>query len=160
MLPCFDVGTHAFSLRRATPADAPLAVRIIADALAEYSLPFEPDGRDADVATFGAKPDVRDLVAEIDGTAVGVVSVAPQDTPGVAWLSKLFVEKSARGKGIGRALLHAAHDAARAGGFHTIGLRTRLIFTEAVALYTAEGYRPLEDPRILEDGDVVMGRSL
>jgi GNAT superfamily N-acetyltransferase len=160
MLACSAVATNAFSLRRATPADSAAAARIIATALAEHSLPFEPEGRDADVATFGTKPDVHDLVAEIDGDVVGVVSVAPQDTPGVAWLSKLFVAKRARGHGIGRALLHAAHDAARGAGFHTVGLRTRKIFIEAVGLYTAEGYQPREDPRVIEAGDVVMLRSL
>jgi putative acetyltransferase len=154
------MGTNRFSLRRATADDAAAAARIIASALAEHELPFEPEGRDADVATFGAKDDVRDLVAEIDGVVVGVVSVGAQDTPGVAWVSKLFVEKSARGNGIGRALLSAAHDAARTAGFHTVGLRTRRIFTEALGLYAAEGYRPREDPRVIEEGDVVMYRSL
>jgi GNAT superfamily N-acetyltransferase len=154
------VATYAFSLRRATPADAAVAAEIIATALAEHSLPFEPEGRDADVATFGSKPDVNDLVAEMDEEIVGVVSIGPQDTPGVAWLSKLFVAKRARGHGIGRALLRAAHEAARAAGFHTVGLRTRRIFTEAVGLYTAEGYQPREDARVIEAGDVVMLRSL
>lgn len=154
------MGTNPFSLRAATAGDAAAAATIIAAALAEHSLPFEPEGRDADVATFGSKPDVRDLVAEIDGVVVGVVSIGAQDAPGVAWLSKLFVAKRARGNGIGRALLHAAHENARAAGFHTVGLRTRRIFTEAVALYSAEGYRPREDPRVIEAGDVVMYRSL
>ena len=154
------MGTQAFSLRRASSTDAAAAARIIASALAEYALPFEPEGRDADVATFGTKPDVRDLVAERDGVVVGVVSIGPHDDPGIAWLSKLFVTKSVRGTGIGRALLHAAHDAAREAGFHTVGLRTRRIFTEAVGLYAAEGYRPREDPRVIESGDVVMYRAL
>lgn len=160
MVACSVMGTTPFSLRRATPADATDAARIIAAALAEHALPFEPEGRDADVATFGAKPGVRDLVAEVDGAVVGVVSVGPQDAPGVAWLSKLFVAKSARGNGIGRALLHAAHDAARADGFASIGLRTRKIFSEALGLYAAEGYEPRSDPRVIEPGDVVMVRSL
>lgn len=154
------MGTNRFSLRPATPADAAAAASIIAAALAEHSLPFEPHGRDADVATFGGRPDVRDLVAELEGNVVGIVSVGPQDTPGVAWLSKLFVDKSARGNGIGRALLHAAHECARAAGFRTVGLRTRTIFVEALALYASEGYRPRDDSRVIEPGDVVMVRSL
>lgn len=154
------MGTQRFSLRRGERADAAAAARIIAAALAEHSLPFEPEGRDADVATFGSKPDVRDLVAELDQVVVGVVSIGPHDSPGVAWLSKLFVAKSARGTGIGRALLRAAHDAAREVGFHTVALRTRTIFIEALGLYAAEGYRPLEGGRVIEAGDVVMLRSL
>jgi GNAT superfamily N-acetyltransferase len=154
------MGTSRFSLRPATPTDTAAAARIIAAALAEHALPFEPEGRDADVATFGAKPDVRDLVAEIDGAVVGLVSVGAHDTPGVAWLSKLFVERSARGNGIGRALLGAAHDAARAAGFRTVGLRTRTHFVQAMGLYAAEGYTAREDPRVIESGDVVMYRDL
>jgi putative acetyltransferase len=148
------------SYRRATPADAADAARIIRDALAEHGLPFEPDGRDADVATFGAKEDADDLVAVIDDRVVGVVSVFAHGDPGVAWVSKLFVEKDRRGLGIGRALLHAAHDAAKKAGYREVGLRTRRVFTEALGLYAAEGYRPREDPRALDSGDVVLYRSL
>lgn len=153
-----------FSLRRATVGDARDAARIIAAALAEYSLPFEPEGRDADVAAFGAKEDAWDVIAEIDGVVVGIVSVAAQDGPGagVAWVSKLFVAKDARGRGVGRALLRAAHEHARAAGFDGVGLRTRRIFRQALALYAAEGYerRDAGDPRVLEGGDVVLYRAL
>ena len=134
-------------IRRATTADAPVAARIIAAALAEHDIPFEPEGRDADVAMFGARSDHDDLVAATrEGRVVGVVSVGPHGDPGVAWVSKLFVDRDARGTGTGRALLHAAHDAARARGMHTVGLRTRPIFLAAVQLYVSEGYRASGPP--------------
>lgn len=126
--------------RRATAADANAAARIIADALGAYGLPFEPEGRDADVATFGGRPDHDDLVAEREGAVVGVVSVGPHGDPGVAWVSKLFVAASDRGAGIGSALLEAAHGAARRRGFVRVGLRTRLVFAEAIRRYEAAGY--------------------
>lgn len=148
-------------LRRATPADAPAASRIIASALAEHALPFEPQGRDADVALFGARADHDDFVMEKDGAVVGVVSVGPHGDPGVAWVSKLFVAREARRGGVGRALLGAAHDAARARGYVTVGLRSRRVFREALALYAAEGYSPEPtDPALLEPGDVVLYRRL
>jgi putative acetyltransferase len=128
-------------IRRARPEDAGEAARIIAGALGEYGLPFEPEGRDADVASFGARPDHDDLVAEReDGTAIGVVSVGPQGALGVAWISKLFVAREGRRLGVGRALLERAHDAARARGYASVGLRTRVVFREAVALYETAGY--------------------
>lgn len=149
-----------FTIRRAWPADAAHAARIIAAALAEHSLPFEPEGRDADVAAFGGRPDDYDAVAERGGIVTGVISMAAHDAPGVAWISKLFVAKDARRAGIGRALLRAAQDEARARGFHTVGLRTRRIFREAVALYESEGYVARQDPRTIDVGDIVLYRAL
>jgi GNAT superfamily N-acetyltransferase len=148
-------------IRRATPADAPAAADIIGGALAGYGLPFEPDGRDADVRLFGARADHVDLVAETDTGPLGVASVGPHGDEGVAWVSKVFVAKEARGRGIGRALLAATHEAARARGYRRIGLRTRIIFREAIALYESEGYARVDDERaVLERGDVVYFRSL
>ncbi|HSO34904.1 MAG TPA: GNAT family N-acetyltransferase [Labilithrix sp.] len=148
------------TLRRATPADAPQAARIIGDALAEYGLPFEPEGRDADVATFGAKADHDDIVAEDEGRVLGVASVGPQGAAGMAWVSKVFVAKDARRRGVGRALLEEVHDAARARGYRGVGLRTRVIFVEAIALYEAFGYVRRDDPAALAPGDVVYYRAL
>jgi GNAT superfamily N-acetyltransferase len=115
---------------------------IIRDALAEYGLPFEPDGQDADVQSFGARADHDDFISELEGRPVGVTSVGPQGDPGIAWVSKVFVAHEARRLGIGRALLETAHEAARLRGYVRIGLRTRRIFREAITLYEAAGYRP------------------
>ena len=148
-------------LRSATPADVAAASAIIGDALAGYGLSFDPDGRDADVKLLGSRPDHDDFIAEIDGRPVGVASVGPQGDALVAWVSKLFVAKEARRDGIGRALLAAAHDAARARGNRRVGLRTRVVFREAIALYESNGYAAVErDPALIETGDVVYFRSL
>lgn len=148
------------TLRRATPRDAPVAARIIGAALAEYDLLFEPDGRDADVATFGGKPDHDDIIIEEAGRVLGVASVGPQGAEGLAWVSKVFVSREARRRGAGRSLLWAVHEAAQGRGYRQIGLRTRRIFVEAIALYEALGYVRSEDPGALEPGDVVYYRAL
>lgn len=150
----------AFTLRRAGPGDAEAAAGIIAAALAEHALVFDPAGRDADVATFGARADAFDLVAEADGAVVGLVSLGPHGSPGVGWISKLFVARDARRAGIGRALLAAAHDEARRRGLTSVGLRSRRVFEAALALYAAEGYRGGDDPEAQERGDVVLYRAL
>ena len=148
-------------LRRATPADVEAAAAIIGSALAAYGLPFEPGGRDADVALFGSRSEHDDFVAEHEGRPVGVASVGPHGDEGVAWISKVFVAKESRRAGIGRALLAATHDAARSRGYLRVGLRTRLVFREAIALYESEGYSPLaRHPAQLESGEVVYFRSL
>lgn len=151
-------------VRKATPSDAPIAEAIIGAALAEYQLPFEPDGRDADVKLFGGREDEHDdFVAEIDGSPCGVASVGPHGEPSIAWVSKVFVAPgAARRRGVGRSLLRRTHDAARARGYTKIGLRTRVIFKEAIALYESEGYLPLgrSSGIDLEAGDVVYFRAL
>jgi putative acetyltransferase len=149
-------------VRRATATDAAVAARIIAGALAEYGLSFEPDGRDADVATFGDRAEQDDLVAhdEASGEPLGIASVGPQGDPGMAWISKVFVARAARRRGVGRALLEAAHAAARRRGFREVGLRTRVVFREAIALYESAGYARRDDPAVIAPGDVVYYRRL
>jgi putative acetyltransferase len=159
------LGADAVVVRRATSVDATAAAVIIAEALGEYGLPFEPEGRDADVATFGAKPDDDDFVATdaATGRALGVASVGPQGTAGVAWVSKVFVVRSARRRGVGRALMTAVHEAARARGYAEIGLRTRVVFREAVAMYEAHGYTRRDDASaaaVIASGDVVYFRAV
>lgn len=148
------------TLRRAQAADSVHAARIIGDALAEYGLPFEPEGRDADVASFGSRPDHDDVIAEDDGEVLGVASVGPQGAPGMAWVSKVFVAKEARRRGAARALLEHVHASARARGYREVGLRTRAVFVEAIALYEAVGYVRRDDPAALSPGDVVYYRAL
>jgi putative acetyltransferase len=153
----------ALVVRRATPADAATAATIIEEALREYGLPFDPEGRDADVATFGSKPEQDDLVAldARSGVAVGIAGLGPQGEPGVGWVSKVFVARCARRRGAGRALLHALHDAAHGRGYREVGLRTRVVFREAIALYEAEGYARRDAPSaVLASGDVVYYRLM
>jgi putative acetyltransferase len=148
-------------LRRANAEHAVDAARIIAAALAEYGLPFEPEGRDADVATFGNRSEQDDFVVVDDGKVIALASVGPQGAEGVGWVSKVFVAKDARRRGAGRKLLEAVHDAARARGYREVGLRTRVVFVEAIALYEAHGYaRRDANARVPESGDVVYYRAL
>lgn len=147
-------------IRNATSSDADRAAAIISAALAEHGITFEPDGRDADVKSFGTRADHDDFIAEHDDVAIGVVSVGPHGDPGVAWVSKLFVTRDARSRGVGAALMAAAHEAARLRGYREVGLRTRVAFASAIRLYERLGYVRRPDPRILETGDVVLYRPL
>jgi putative acetyltransferase len=139
-------------IRSATKEDRLIAARIIRGALAEHGIVFEEDGRDADVKAFGSRDDHDDFVAETDGRPVGVVSVGPHGAPGVAWISKLFVAREARRRGVGRALMEAAHAAARARGYREIALRTRVVFLDAIRLYEELGYARRD---VAAAGDVV-----
>ena len=80
------------------------------------------------------------LVASIDGDTVagGAVKLT---APRVGWLKRMWVVPSARGLGIGRRMLQALEDEARALGATTLRLDTNKTLREAIALYRSAGYR-------------------
>ncbi len=53
----------------------------------------------------------------------------------------MWVAESARGLGIGRRMLEALEDQARALGITTVRLETNKTLQEAIALYRSAGYR-------------------
>jgi ribosomal protein S18 acetylase RimI-like enzyme len=82
-------------------------------------------------------------VDETDGVA-GYAAVHPGD--GEMFL--LFVHPACAGRGIGRALLTAAHDALRAAGCREAFLFVHERNERALAVYTAAGYRPDGSDRV------------
>jgi GNAT superfamily N-acetyltransferase len=86
------------------------------------------------------RPDVTFLVARHDGRALGTAAVV-DGGDGSAELKRVFVTDAARGLGVGRALLFAAEERARALGATTMRLETGLPQTAAIALYERGGYR-------------------
>jgi putative acetyltransferase len=108
--------------------------------LRSYGIEPDPEGLDADVMAFGTAGDGPVASSsEVEGKPVGSVAISPRGE-GVAWLSKLFVDASSRGRGLGRALLARAVEEGRARGYLRIDLETRSIFREAVQLYEATGW--------------------
>ncbi|WP_086522666.1 GNAT family N-acetyltransferase [Clavibacter michiganensis] len=86
------------------------------------------------------RPGVTFLVARHDGRALGTAAVV-DGGDGSAELKRVFVTDAARGLGVGRALLVAAEDRARALGAHVMRLETGLPQTAAIAMYERGGYR-------------------
>lgn len=80
-------------------------------------------------------------VAYRDGDAVGHIAV--RHLAGDLEVKRMFVAAAERGHGIGRALLVAAEDAARARGSGRLILQTGDRQPEAVATYTRAGYTPV-----------------
>ena len=95
-----------------------------------------PDGRD----TAG----MRFLTASLaDGTPVGVLWLGlthPRGTRDCAFLYDIEVRPEHRGAGLGRALLAAAEQAARAGGAAALELNVFGGNARALRLYTGAGY--------------------
>jgi len=97
---------------------------------------------------FHAAPEAppKDLwVAEQGGAIVGSIFVMPSDgLEGSAQLRMLYVEPSARGQGVGTALVAQAVNFARANGYRRMRLWTHTIQTSARKIYAAAGFKIVE----------------
>ncbi len=78
-------------------------------------------------------------LAELDGAPVGC-GMSYGIAPGVAEIKRVFVRKTARGYGAGRALCEALIADIRATGYHTVMLDTSKSLTAARRLYESLGF--------------------
>ena len=98
------------------------------------------------------------LLALGETQVAGCVLLQPVDD-GVAEVRRLYVRPAARGKGMGRALMQAVIDAARAAGHRTVRLETLDVMREARALYRALGFTevaPWHPPHTDHDKNLFM----
>ncbi|MBX7465321.1 GNAT family N-acetyltransferase [Streptomyces sp. MAG02] len=110
------------------------------------------------------------LLAEAGGEVVGFLRLVPATSLAcnshVRQIQGLEVAEAARGRGVARALLHAAYDVSRRQGATRITLRVLGHNAPARALYAAEGFavEGVLPGEFLLDGapvdDVLMGRTL
>jgi ribosomal protein S18 acetylase RimI-like enzyme len=139
-------GPEGIGLRRATPDDAQ-AIGAVFDAavregwaylgeLVQEPL-FAPEDWDRLVADH-RPPNVLLVATDENERVVGYAAVHPED--GEMFL--LFVDPAHGGRGIGRLLLDAAHDALRAAGCSQAYLFTEERNERALAVYERAGYRP------------------
>jgi GNAT superfamily N-acetyltransferase len=77
------------------------------------------------------------LVADVDGVRTGLVALAHAHGETVI----VLLEAGSPGQGIGKALLHAAIDAAREAGSHRLWLTTTNDNVRALKFYLREGMR-------------------
>ncbi len=98
------------------------------------------------------------LIAREEGVALGCVGFR-QIAPGVAELKRLYVVPEARGQALGRALVLAAMEAARAAGHRRVVLDSLPTLTAAHALYRALGFTDIAPYHDAPDL-VFMGRAL
>jgi DNA-binding MarR family transcriptional regulator/GNAT superfamily N-acetyltransferase len=102
----------------------------------------------------------RCWIAERDGEIVGsVFLIKHPERVGVAQLRLLYVERTARGLGIGRRLVHECAQFARQTGYRTITLWTNSILTSARKIYEAEGYRLVREEPHHSFGHDLVGQT-
>ncbi|MBW3559459.1 MAG: GNAT family N-acetyltransferase [Proteobacteria bacterium] len=85
----------------------------------------------------------RIFIAEDGEAAVGCVALAPMDDGGYE-VAKMTVAEPARGAGLGRRLMQACVEAARAAGAPRLYLETNARLAPALGLYRAFGFREIE----------------
>ena len=95
-----------------------------------------------DLSAIVAAPASTLLVARIDGTIVGTLTLAmfPIPTGLRAWIEDVVTDESARGQGVGEALTLEAIEIAREGGARTVDLTTRPSREAAGRLYERVGF--------------------
>lgn len=125
-----------WTIRPARPEDAPALTECVASAYSEYA------SRIADLppVTEGLSEDIRDhvvFVAEADGAILGGAVLVLADG---AKLANLAVRPEAGGQGLGRALIAAVEDRARAAGVDALRLTTHAGMPETIAFYERLGW--------------------
>ena len=107
---------------------------------------FDAAAFEAELASLPGKyspPDGQLLLARIGGAAAGCVALRKIDSEACE-MKRMFVYPEHHGRGVGKALGTAVIDAARRTNYRVMRLDTSVRQTEAQALYTRLGFRPIE----------------
>src|SRR5687767_5810861 len=126
-----------------SPGDWPAVAAIFAEGIATRAATFETEPPDYDAFDASHHAEHR-LVAVEEGRVVGWVTLTPTSSracyAGVAE-SSVYMAESARGRGVGRALMKALIASAAAGGIWTIQAGMFPENAASVALHESLGFR-------------------
>jgi GNAT superfamily N-acetyltransferase len=100
---------------------------------------FDPERSSAPTLDAFAPPAGTFLVMRLDGALVGCGGFKKEES-GAAYLKRMWIAPEARGLGLGKRLLLALEDRARALGYDRVRLETEKSLAEAQQLYRSSGY--------------------
>lgn len=141
-------------IRDARDDDAEGLIALIGGCFAEYpGCVLDVDGEMPQLRAIASSFDEhggRFWTAEVDGTIVGCVGIAPAEQNG-AELKHLYVAKSARRMGLGSRFVNMVEVEARSRGAELVEMWSDTRFLDAHRLYERLGYKRSAQTRELHD---------
>ncbi|MBT3380757.1 MAG: GNAT family N-acetyltransferase [Lentisphaerae bacterium] len=114
-------------------------VPIIGQAQVDYMLPrFQSP--EAIAEQLGKKGYHYYLIRDPDQVSVGYLALIPNEPPGAMFLSKVYVRKSGRGKGLGKAMMAYAVTVSKEQGLSPLWLTVNRHNTGSIAAYERLGF--------------------
>ena len=134
-----------------TPEHDAAMARIVRDALKAHGLDIPGTAYfDASLERLSAYYDRPGRCYHVllpDGTVIGGIGAAEfAGLPNCCELQKLYLDQSARGRGLGYGMIRHIEEAARAMGYGQIYLETHTNLSAAIHEYERSGYRQIDRP--------------
>ena len=137
----------AETIRIATNNDLAVIQSIVFTALQEYGLKPAPDSTDQDITDIESHYTSNQgyfCIMENDGIPIATGGLEYINA-NVCELKKMYMVKSARGKGAGKQLLEHLLVMAKEMGFQEVQLETAKVLREAIQLYEKYGFEKMSD---------------
>jgi len=139
-------GFGGYAIRPVTRADFEGIRALVLGTLRDLGLQPDLAGTDRDLedplAHYVARGGTFDVAIDARGRFAGCCGLYPEGD-GTCELRKMYLEKEARGHGVGKRMLERALAFARGLGYRRVELETASVLERAIAMYTAAGFRPL-----------------
>lgn len=144
------------AVRSASNKDTRSVVALVSAVLAEFGLPFDPEGKDADLldieANYAARGGVFEVLEDRLGRMLGTCALYRIDDETIE-LRKMYFVPEIRGLGIGWLILSRAVDRARSMGYRTMVLETTTVLEQAIRLYQRFGFVRIATSNVSERVD-------